>query len=80
MKIPQAYSNTPEKAAGKTSVHGGQKIEARINMGAEVAGAGKCPDCGQPMESIIAGPVETLTCMPCRISLPVPDAPDVAAS
>lgn len=80
MKIPQAYISAGAKAeiTTKTDVLGSQKVEARINMSAEVAGAGLCPDCGQPMETIMAGPVETQTCMPCRISLPLPDAPDAA--
>lgn len=71
MKIPQAYVS----AGGKTSVSATAptKIEARIDMSAEVAGAGLCPDCQKPMIEMTAGPVETLTCMPCRISLPKAD-------
>jgi hypothetical protein len=42
-------------------------------MGAEVAGAGLCPDCKKPMQVMTAGPIETNTCMGCRISLPLPD-------
>lgn len=75
MKMPAAWTPAPSK----TNVLGSQKVEARINMSAEVAGAGLCPDCQKPMEPIIAGPAETMTCMDCRIALPTED-PVVEAS
>lgn len=67
MRMPQGWVSPAEKKVTAT------KVEARIDMGAEVAGAGLCPDCRKPMQPITAGPVETLTCMPCRISIPVAD-------
>lgn len=68
MKLPQGWAPAP-----KNDVRGSKKVEARINMSAEVAGAGLCPDCQKPMQQVTAGPVETLTCMDCRISLPTAD-------
>ena len=69
MKIPQAYI----QAGVKKEVKAATKVEARIDMSAEVAGAGLCPDCRSPMQPMVAGAVETLTCMPCRISIPTED-------
>jgi len=67
MKLPQAWNPSSKTKTTAT------KVEARIDMSAEVAGAGLCPDCRQPMQPMTAGPVETLTCMGCRISLPIAD-------
>lgn len=71
MKMPSAYTNAGKPATNTTTASA--KVEARIDMSAEVAGAGLCPDCKQPMQIMTAGPVETNTCMPCRISLPLAD-------
>lgn len=75
MKLPQAYLQAGTKPASKTTA--ATKVEARIDMSAEVAGAGLCPDCRKPMVAMTAGAVETLTCMPCRIALPTQDPEDV---
>lgn len=72
-KMPQAW--TALSQPNKTTA--GTKVEARINMSAEVAGAGLCPDCQKPMIEMVAGPVDTLTCMDCRISLPTKDPEEV---
>lgn len=72
MKLPSAWT----AASAKTGVQAANKVTARIDMSEEVAGAGRCPDCQNPMIPITAGAVETLTCMPCRISLPVADDPE----
>lgn len=72
-KMPSAWTAIGSKS--KTTA--GTKVSARIDMSAEVAGAGKCPDCQQPMIEMIAGPVETLTCMNCRIALPTKDPEEV---
>lgn len=74
MKMPAAWA----PAQSKTDVRGSKQVTARINMSAEVAGAGLCPDCQKPMQLVTAGPVETLTCMDCRISLPTADEPEPA--
>lgn len=68
LNMPKAWS-TPSKTKTAAST----KVEARIDMSTEVAGAGMCPDCRKPMETVMAGAVETMTCMPCRISLPTAD-------
>lgn len=72
MKTPQAWNNAGIKPAARTNVTA-TKVEARIDMSKEIAGAGLCPDCKGPMQIMSAGPVETNTCMPCRISLPLAD-------
>jgi hypothetical protein len=76
MKMPAAWAPAPTK----TDVRGSTQVTARIDMSAEVAGAGLCPDCHKPMEAITAGPVDTMTCMNCRISIPTADEPVVEAT
>lgn len=75
MKIPQAYANASSNSS--TKVGAKTKVEARIDMSEEVAGAGLCPDCQKPMQPMTAGPIETLTCMGCRIALPTADPEEV---
>jgi hypothetical protein len=43
-------------------------------MSAEVAGAGLCPECQQPMERSHANGIAVLTCDLHRIAIPVPDS------
>jgi hypothetical protein len=56
------------------------KTTARIDMSAEVAGAGLCPECRKPMEASHANDIPVLRCLDCRIAIPTPDAPEVVAS
>lgn len=49
------------------------KITARIDMSADVAGAGLCPECRQPMVTASANGHEVWSCHPCRIAIPTPD-------
>lgn len=72
MKLPQAWS-TPKTNNAPSAVTAKKKVEARIDMSTEVAGAGLCPDCKQPMQPMVAANIETQTCMDCRISLPTAD-------
>jgi hypothetical protein len=75
MKIPQAWNQITAKTAASP-----KEVNAnRINMSEEVAGAGKCPDCQKPMEVLTAGAFETMTCMACRISLPIADPVEATA-
>lgn len=70
MKLPAAWNSTN---ASTNKVTATKKVEARIDMSTQVAGAGLCPDCKQPMQPMVAAGVDTLTCMDCRISLPTAD-------
>ena len=72
MKTPQAW-NSIQSGRTSASTVTAKKVEARIDMSTQVAGAGLCPDCKQPMEKMVAASVDTMTCMDCRISLPVED-------
>jgi hypothetical protein len=49
------------------------KVEARIDMSADVAGAGLCPECRRPMERSHANGIPVLTCDEHRIAIPIPD-------
>jgi hypothetical protein len=71
MKMPSAWTNAGKSQSKTTTT--ATKVQARIDMSAEVAGQGLCPDCKKPMQVVTAGPVETHTCMDCRIALPLPD-------
>ena len=48
-------------------------VTSKIDMSAEVAGSGKCPECKKPMEIIISGNSRVWACAHDRISLPLPD-------
>lgn len=52
---------------------GAQKVTARIDMSAEVAGKGLCPECRQPMHPAIVNGHASIVCDADRIVLPVPD-------
>jgi hypothetical protein len=73
MKVPAAWNSAP----APSTVTAKKKVEARIDMSTEVAGAGLCPDCKQPMTPMVAGGVDTVTCMDCRIALPTADPVEV---
>ena len=61
MKLPNAWAAGP------------QKIEARIDMSADVAGKGKCPECRQPMEIVSVSGSRMWACAKDRIVLPLPN-------
>ena len=48
-------------------------IRARIDMSAEVAGAGLCPECRKPMTRSTASGIPILVCMEDRIAIPIAD-------
>lgn len=66
--MPEAFVTAGEKAKEST-----EKVEARINMSAEVAGAGLCPECQKPMERSHANGIAILTCDAHRIAIPMED-------
>lgn len=70
LATPKAWS-TPIKAT--TPEKAGHKITARIDMSAEVAGAGLCPECRQPMDRSFANGIECWVCHSDRIAIPLPD-------
>ena len=49
------------------------EVKARIDMSAEIAGAGKCPECKKDMEVVTAGGRKVWACAADRITLPVPN-------
>lgn len=84
MQFPKAYleaSSTKSEAAAKKveATAAKQKLTARIDMSAEVAGKGLCPECRQPMTASHANGIPVLVCEEHRIALPVADgeAPEV---
>lgn len=66
MKVPSAWSKPMLAKVDK------QKIESRIDMSADVAGKGLCPECKKPMESVFVNNSRMLACAACRITLPAP--------
>ena len=67
MKYPSAWNAKQEQPVTA------KKVEARIDMSAEVAGAGKCPECKQPMQIVNVAGSAMWTCAADRITLPLPD-------
>jgi hypothetical protein len=81
LKLPQAFleaSATVSEVQAKVEAASPKKeVTARIDMSAEVAGAGLCPECKQPMEMSVANGIPVLICLEHRIAIPTPDAPEV---
>ncbi|EMI5828533.1 TPA: hypothetical protein ACP7Q5_004995 [Escherichia coli] len=72
-QLPQSFiragvTRTQIAAAAATN-----KVEARINMSADVAGAGLCPECRKPMERSNANGFPVMICEAHRIAIPMPD-------
>lgn len=67
-KTPKAWTQ-----AGTKKVEASTKVTARIDMSAEVAGAGLCPECRRPMEEGYANGVLVKVCHADRIAIPMPD-------
>ncbi len=66
-KFPKAW------VAANAAVERKQEVNARINMSAEVAGQGKCPECQKDMEIVTSGTAKVWSCAHDRITLPLPD-------
>lgn len=49
------------------------EVSARIDMSADVAGKGKCPECRKDMEIVMSGTQKVWSCAHDRITLPLPD-------
>jgi hypothetical protein len=69
--MPQAFETAGEKKV--EAAVDSTAVEARINMSAEVAGQGLCPECGKPMERSHANGIAVLTCDTHRIAIPAKD-------
>ena len=52
----------------------GQRIEARLDMSAEVAGAGRCPECRTQMIRAYVKDTPVWCCVQHRIALPIQNA------
>lgn len=61
------------KEADKKVHSSSGKVQARIDMSAEVAGRGLCPECKKPMQKVFAGGSPVWACSEDRITLPIPD-------
>ena len=65
MKLPQAWITAGSKAESK--------IEARVDMSADVAGKGKCPVCHVPMDDVMVSGTRMWACSADRITIPIPN-------
>lgn len=75
--MPAAFLTASATISEKqTKLEAKTKAIARIDMSAEVAGAGLCPECGRPMEHSNANGIPVLICEEHRIALPAPDQMD----
>jgi hypothetical protein len=87
IQFPKAYlaaSATKSEAEEKTKkvqaavVPEKTKTSARIDMSADVAGKGLCPECRKPMVASHANGIPVLVCDEHRIALPVEDTEPLA--
>ncbi|QBQ74627.1 hypothetical protein BcepSauron_247 [Burkholderia phage BcepSauron] len=73
-QLPQAFTSAGvTRTQIAAAIAPANKIEARINMSAEVAGAGLCPECKKPMERSNANGFPVLICEAHRIAIPMPN-------
>lgn len=80
LKIPKAFQDAPAtktEAKVKQEAKVVTEVKARVDMSAEVAGAGLCPDCRKPMIPSHANGHPVLSCTACRIVIPVKDEQEV---
>lgn len=76
LKIPKAFQDataTKTEAKVKQETLAKTQVKARVDMSAEVAGAGLCPDCRKPMIPSHANGHPVLSCTACRIVIPTKD-------
>ena len=71
LKVPSGWTAKPITASTEKS-----EVKAKLEMGADVAGVGLCPECKTPMERVMHGEVEVAICTADRIVLPLKDAED----
>jgi hypothetical protein len=75
-KMPAAFlaaSATVSEKQAKIQANAPAAVTARIDMSAEVAGAGLCPECRRPMENSHANGIPVLICSEHRIAIPIPN-------
>lgn len=75
-KIPAAFLTASANVSDKQKKveASSAKVVARIDMSADVAGAGLCPECRKPMERSHANGFPILVCDEHRIAIPIPDS------
>lgn len=77
MMAEELESGDLQKYVDAADNEGGAKaatpVTARIDMSAEVAGRGMCPECKKPMTVVVSGTSKMWACAADRISLPVPN-------
>lgn len=74
MKIPNAWSTSASPVTAAAAVEQTQvKAAAHLDLSADVAGQGLCPECKQPMETVVVDGADVLACMSDRIVLPIKD-------
>lgn len=64
-KLPQAWI--------MAGLKGKEKVEARIDMSADVVGRGNCPECRQPMQVVTVAGTKMWACAADRITIPMPN-------
>lgn len=67
---------TKNQQIPKAWIHAGtakKEVTSRIDMSAEVAGRGLCPECKKPMTVAMVGASKMWACAADRITLPLPD-------
>ena len=75
-KMPRAWITASQKGealSDKSQSADSTKVTARIDMSAEVAGRGLCPECKTPMKIAHAGISRAWICAADRITLPLPN-------
>lgn len=73
-RMPAAWTNAVTAGAkSKAGTSAPAKVTARIDMSAEVAGAGLCPECRKPMTKAFANGHPVHVCHEHLIAIPIAD-------
>ena len=70
MKLPREWTMSQVNKKRKTIEASKSHVNARIDMGEDVAGKGLCPECREEMQPVLANGIPCVCCMNCRIVLP----------
>lgn len=68
MQLPNAWASSKRRAIQAAST---KKVTARIDMSAEVAGAGLCPECHGKMDKAFVNDYLVYVCNTDRIAIPI---------
>lgn len=72
-RFPKAWASANASLAAVIAAKSPTKVESRIDMGEDIVGQGKCPECKKTMTVASMGAQKVWVCAADRITLPMPN-------